>query len=407
MMSPPLCVSSRLVVFCLCSHSPSLCGQKTSSTFSPAKRNIPPLTMHTLLFLLLLAGTHSATARTHSLNYMYTASSQVPNFPEFVVVGYVDEVQMIHYDSNTKKAVPKQDWMLKATDSQYWESLTQKYFGHQQIYKNNIEIAKERFNQTEGIHIMQWMYGCEWDDETGEVKGYDQHGYDGEDFISFDQQTETYIAPTPQAVITKLKWENDKAELAYYNNFYTQECPSWLKKFLEHGKSSLQRTELPWMSLLQKSPSSPVSCHATGFYPDIAMLFWRKDGEELHEDVYVGEVLPNHDGTFQMSTDLQVSSIPPEDWRRYDCVFQISGVKEDIVKRLDKDSVESNREKPTDVTTIIIIAAVVGVVLAVIGFIVYRKRNVKCLLCPGNDPNVLNPLNPDGPVSNPPSETSS
>ncbi|XP_069372261.1 major histocompatibility complex class I-related gene protein-like isoform X2 [Paralichthys olivaceus] len=358
--------------------------------------------MHTLLFLLLLAGTHSATARTHSLKYFFTGSSQVPNFPEFVAVGFVDEVQMTHYDSNTMKAEPKQDWMLK-TVSQYWEIHTQKSLDAQQRFKVEMEILKERFNHTEGVHIIQWMSGCEWDDETGEVKGYHQCGYDGEDFISLDLETLTYIAPTPQAVITKLRWDNDKARIAYNKNYLTQECPYWLKIFVEHGKSSLLRTELPSMSLLQKSPSSPVSCHATGFYPDSAMLFWRKDGEELHEDVYVGEVLPNHDGTFQMSTDLQVSSIPPEDWRRYDCVFQISGVKEDIVKRLDKDSVESNREKPTDVTTTIIVAAVVAlaVVLAVIGFIVYRKRNA------GNDPNVLNPLNPDGQVSNPPSETSS
>ncbi|XP_069372186.1 class I histocompatibility antigen, F10 alpha chain-like isoform X1 [Paralichthys olivaceus] len=356
--------------------------------------------MHTLLFLLLLAGTHSATARTHSLKYFITASSQVPNFPEFVAVGYVDEVQMIHYDSNTKKVEPKQDWMLKATDSQYWEIQTQNFLGTQQNFKGNSETLKERFNQTEGVHIVQFMSGCEWDDETEEVKGYNQHGYDGEDLISLDLETETWIAPTPQAVITKLKWDNDKALLAYWKNYYTQECPDWLKKYLEHGKSSLLRTELPSMSLLQKSPSSPVSCHATGFYPDSAMLFWRKDGEEHHEDVYVGEVLPNHDGTFQMSADLQVSSIPPEDWRRYDCVFQLSGVKEDIVKRLDKDSVESNREKPTDVTTTttttIIVAAVVAlaVVLAVIGFIMYRKRNAECPPSPGNDPNVLKPLNP-------------
>ncbi|XP_069369901.1 major histocompatibility complex class I-related gene protein-like isoform X3 [Paralichthys olivaceus] len=372
--------------------------------------------MHTLLFLLLLAGTHSATARTHSLKFLFTASSQVPNFPEFVVVGLVDEVQIFHYDSNTKKAEPKQDWMLKATDTQYWERETGNLLGHQQWLKFAIEIVKGRFNQTGGVHIIQVMSCCEWDDETGEVKGYNQGGYDGEDFISLDLQTETWIAHRPQAVFFKLQLDNDKTMLAYLKNYHLQECPSWLKKFLEYGKSSLQRTELPLMSLLQKSPSSPVSCHATGFYPDTAMLFWRKDGEELHEDVYVGEVLPNHDGTFQMSTDLQVSSIPPEDWRRYDCVFQISGVKEDIVKRLDKDSVEFNREQPTDMTTIIIIAAVVGVVLAVvlavIGFIL-KKRNVKCLLClkclpsPGNDPNVLNTLNPDGQVSNPPSETSS
>ena len=77
------------------------------------------------------------------------------------------------------------------------------------------------------------MDGCEWDDETGEVTGYRQIGYDGEDFISLDLKTETWIAPTPQSVITKLKWDQDKAGLAYLKNVFTQVCPTWLKKHLE------------------------------------------------------------------------------------------------------------------------------------------------------------------------------
>ncbi|XP_047198323.1 BOLA class I histocompatibility antigen, alpha chain BL3-7, partial [Hippoglossus stenolepis] len=260
-----------------------------------------------------------------------------------------------------------------------------------------------------GLHIVQWMYGCEWDDETGEVKGYDQLGYDGEDFISLDLETETWIAPTPKSVITKLKLDQEKARIANHKNYLLQLCPSWLKKYLDQGRSSLLRTELPRISLLQKSPSSPVSCHATGFFPDSVMLFWRKDGEELHEDVDLGEVLPNHDGTFQMSADLKVSSISPEDWRRYDCVFQISGVKEDIVTKLDKDSVESNREKPTDVTTIIIIAAMVAlaVVSTVVGFIVYRKKKAQCTSLPVKDPGSSQPLRSGEQGSNSPSETSS
>ena len=74
-------------------------------------------------------------------------------------------------------------------------------------------------------------------------------------------------------------------------------------------------------------------------------MFWRKDGEELHEDVEPGEILPNHDGSFQMSVDLKLSSVKPEDWKKYDCVFHLSGVKDDIVTKLDKAVIKSNEGK--------------------------------------------------------------
>ena len=90
-------------------------------------------------------------AGTHSLKYFITASSQVPNFPEFVAVCLVDEVQIGYYDSNTKKAEPKQDWMLNATVAQFWETHTQLAIGQQQFLINHMEILKKRFNQTGGL----------------------------------------------------------------------------------------------------------------------------------------------------------------------------------------------------------------------------------------------------------------
>nr|XP_040045403.1 major histocompatibility complex class I-related gene protein-like isoform X2 [Gasterosteus aculeatus aculeatus] len=331
---------------------------------------------------LLMMSLHGAAALTHSLKYFLTASSGLPNFPEFVGVGLLDEVEFVHYDSDTKRAEPRQDWMSRLTedDPQYWKRNTELAMDTQQVYKRHIEILNQSFNQTGGVHINQKMVGCEWDDETNEVKGYDQFGYDGEDFLSFDPETERWITAKQQAVRIKQKWDQDRARTAHRKFVLTQECPEWLKKYLSYGRSSLMRTERPSVSLLQKTPSSPVSCHATGFYPDIADLFWRKDGEELHEDVDLGEILPNHDGTFQMRVDLKLSSVPAEDWRRYDCVFQLSGVDEDIVTKLDKT--RTNREKPAGSTFIIIIiiiavAVLVVIIAAVVGFKVYRKRNAK------------------------------
>ncbi|XP_067335378.1 class I histocompatibility antigen, F10 alpha chain-like isoform X2 [Channa argus] len=329
------------------------------------------------IFFLLLLGINGATGVTHSQKYFYTASSQVPHFPEFVIVGMVDGVETVYYDSNTRRAEPKQDWMnrITADDPQYWETQTDSAMVSHQTFKVNIDIAKQRFNQTGGVHIVQRMYGCDWDDETDEVTGYYQYGYDGEDFIAFDVKTETWIAPKPEAVITKLKLDNNRAVRAQRKNDLTQICPDWLKKYVNYGSRSLLRTDRPSVSLLQKSPSSPVSCHATGFYLDRATMFWRKDGQELHEDVDHGEILPNHDGTFQMRVDLKLSSVKPEDWRRYDCVFLLSGVKDDVTTKLDKAVIRSNEEKLIDMFVPIIAAVVVGlVIVVVIGAVMYKKK---------------------------------
>lgn len=88
----------------------------------------------------------------HSLKHLHTATAEAPNVPGSVVVVLVDGYQTDYYDSITKRAVPTQTWMSRATedDPDYWKRQTSFWVDQEQCACAQIENFKERFNQTGG-----------------------------------------------------------------------------------------------------------------------------------------------------------------------------------------------------------------------------------------------------------------
>ncbi|KAL1255036.1 hypothetical protein QQF64_013097 [Cirrhinus molitorella] len=279
---------------------------------------------------------------------------------------------MGYFDSKTNCFKSQFKWMEDNLGKDYDDQQTNTLQDQATTFSVNIRIAMERFNQTQGVHTFQQMYGCEWDDQTGAKNGFRHDGYDGEDFVFLDLKEMRWISPSQQGFRTIQKWNNDRGLIDSDRNYFSTECIEWLKKYLQYGNSSLKKTVSPQVSLLQKSSSSPVTCHATGFYPSGVTIIWMRNGQEHHEDVEVGELLPNEDGTFQKTSTLTVT---PDELKnnKFTCVVEHQG------KTKTANQIRTNPD-PTDPLSMgIIVGAVAAVILLVVigvaGFMVYKKKN--------------------------------
>ncbi|XP_053337295.1 BOLA class I histocompatibility antigen, alpha chain BL3-6-like [Clarias gariepinus] len=286
-----------------------------------------------LLFITCVV--HLSSSDTHSLQYLYTAVTPgLTHFPEFVALGLLDGEQFMSYRSSNRFLIIN-DWIKKIKSEKYWQSETQDMQGNQHTFNKTLKTVMKEFNHSEGDHTLQRMFGCECDDDDVTTRGYDQYGYDGEDFISLNLTTGTWTAVKPQAVTIKHTWES-KGSNKHWKNFLERNCIHQLKKYTSYSRDTLDRKVVPEVSVFQKHLSSPeVVCHATGFFPKPLNITWQKDGEDVHEDVELRETLPNQDGSFQKRIILKV---PAEELQKhtYTCVVQHSSLEKELVREVPK-----------------------------------------------------------------------
>ncbi|XP_075184434.1 class I histocompatibility antigen, F10 alpha chain-like isoform X2 [Anomaloglossus baeobatrachus] len=296
---------------------------------------------------------------------MTVVSAPGSGLPEYSVVGYVDDREIVNYNSDSRRLQPKVQWMEKLED-EYWERETQREKGNEAAFRHNVKTAMQRFNQSGGFHIFQVMSGCELRDD-GSITGYSQYGYDGREFMALDTQTWTYLPTMAQALITTQRWNSPEVQEGESDkNYVENECIPWLKKHVENGREDLERRVRPQVKVSgqEKGDTMKLHCQVYGFHPRAVDVKWMNGEDEVHS-YETTRVLSNPDGTYQIRVNAEVT---PKEGDRYSCYVDHSSLEKPmtIMWEPEKSSVWG-------------IAAVVAVVVAVAvlgigGFVIYRRR---------------------------------
>ncbi|XP_016079891.1 PREDICTED: class I histocompatibility antigen, Gogo-C*0101/C*0102 alpha chain-like [Miniopterus natalensis] len=247
---------------------------------------------------------------------------------------------------------PRSPWMEQEMPG-YWDRETRRNKENAQIYRVNLKTLRGYYNQSEdGSHTIQRMYGCDLGPDGRLLRGYDQHAYDGADYLALNEDLRSWTAADTAAQISRRKWEAD-GYAERQRNYLEGRCVEWLRRYLEKGKETLLRTDPPKTHVTRHPISEhevTLRCWALGFYPADISLTWQRDGQDQTQDMEFVETRPSGDGTFQKWASL---GVPPGEEQRYTCVVQHEGLL----------GPQSLRWEPPSQTPFIIMGAVVGLVV--------------------------------------------
>uniref|UniRef100_A0A8C6Y0M6 Ig-like domain-containing protein n=1 Tax=Naja naja TaxID=35670 RepID=A0A8C6Y0M6_NAJNA len=334
-----------------------------------------------LLVLLAVALQDSCFgASSHSMKYFYTSISEPSQGqPQFVIVGYMDGQVFVHYDSNSQKLQPRVSWMEKVgkEDPQYWVRQTQISRGTEEMFRESLEILRNRYNQSEGLHIIQWMYGCELQANRSKG-GYLKYGYEGRTFITFDKETLTWEAPVPQAQITKRKLDALSGQNYHFKSYLEETCIEWLEKYLSYGNETLLRTEPPGVTVRGKTEVEDGMethiCRLDGFYPREIDAFWTRDGEVWEEETFHGALAPNADETYHYWLSIQID---PKERGRYRCHVEHDGLQKPLDLALEEPTSSKSNLGLIIIGCIVAALVLVGVIAGILVFFKRRQDGYK------------------------------
>uniref|UniRef100_A0A674JJJ2 Ig-like domain-containing protein n=1 Tax=Terrapene triunguis TaxID=2587831 RepID=A0A674JJJ2_9SAUR len=252
----------------------------------------------------------------------------------YFMIAQLDDIKILYYSSDTREVRTTKEWAAQALGAEFFQNKTQEFWTYDEDSKGdgNVTMPLVRLNLSPspaGVHTEQIHVGCALSNQAP-VDPRFQYAYDGGDFISFDNQTGTWVAAVQPAFLQKQLWETGKTWTQYVQWCLQHECMGTLRILLQHGMGVLEQQVPPIVSAFRRdSPDGSItlSCHARGFYPRPIHISWVRDGEDILAEMDSSGILPYADSTYYRQSSLEISP-QQEDGHRYACRVEHSSLPE-------------------------------------------------------------------------------
>ncbi|XP_051727526.1 major histocompatibility complex class I-related gene protein-like isoform X2 [Ctenopharyngodon idella] len=320
--------------------------------------------MFLLIFLLFLSSFRDAQQEKHFLHYKFTALTKADTFPEFSAVGVCDDRQIKHCKDRL--------WVRESLTVDNWTKSPANPPDHRDWFIHQLYSLSNCTNsQCSELHVLQRIIGCELEklpDGTVNLTVFDEYGFDGEDFISFSDDTMQWIDKSPKAKETVKEW-NNQIERNQYIKGYLENCVHTISTF-NHTNMSAPDVRVS----ARKSPDDDsnliLTCLATGFYPRDVQMNIRLDKTKLEDQTSSG-IRPNEDETFQMRISVKIDR---NHEGSYDCLV----IHSSLTVTVEWDGKCSNCEPEPQRG--VIYGIIAAVVVFVIGCYIYKRKSSNGLM---------------------------
>ncbi|XP_021089553.1 zinc-alpha-2-glycoprotein [Mesocricetus auratus] len=219
---------------------------------------------------------------------------------------YLDNEPILHYAE--RRAEPRKHGVKEHDCALIWTRETEDFQEKEEQLSGMLAEVMTQKGQNGGVHTLQATFGCEI--QGNHTGGFWRIGYDGQDFLSFDQKNSKWQVPVLLAHSTKTLLAIHSPSVDQVKTFLDDICPYHLWRYLTCMKNQIMDTVSPKLTVTNKTypeGRSSLTCWASNLYSPVVTLVWLQHGKPVQQQIFgPGTILPSGDGTYQTWVSIWV-----------------------------------------------------------------------------------------------------